>query len=494
MDHKVYENRWRILPVVLLGPFMATLDSSIVNVALPDMAHRLSVGINTIQWVVTSYLIVISAFVLIFGRIADIIGKTVVFQYGFVIFSLGSLLCGISKTVGLLIVSRIVQAIGAAMTMSSNQGIIAAIFPESERGRALGLSGTTVAIGTMLGPPLGGIMVEIFNWESIFLINIPIGIVAFFLGKKMFPKEEKKETAGGFDLKGAVLFIAFVVLLFWAMLSGEKLGWENKYIIISFIISLVSFVTFYFVEVKEENPMLDFSMFNNKLFNVSIFCAFVSFTVIFCNNIIHPFYLQYIMNISPARAGLLMMVYPISAGIIAPISGYISDKIGSEFLTFFGLIITTIGLVLIGFLNTYSTNIDIISRIAILGFGNGLFQSPNNAIVMSLVPRSKLGIAGSVNALVRNMGMVFGIAFSVSLLYNRMSHSVGYRVVSFIPGRPDVFIYAMKFVYLSAASICIIGIILTFIRIMDKRKRGERIRLGEYLINLTFNRYSCVRI
>lgn len=476
MDHKVYENRWRILPVVLLGPFMATLDSSIVNVALPNMARRLSVGINTIQWVVTSYLIVISALVLIFGRIADIIGKATVFQYGFVIFSLGSLLCGISKTVEFLIFSRIIQAIGAAMTMSSNQGLIAAIFPLNERGRALGLSATTVALGTMLGPPLGGIMVEIFNWESIFIINVPIGIVAFFLGRKMLPKEEKKENTTDFDSKGAILFIFFVVSLFWAMLSGEKLGWKNKYIIISFIIASTSFITFYFVEIREKSPMLDFSMFHNKLFNVSIFCAFVSFLVIFCYNIIHPFYLQYIMNISPARAGILMMVYPISAGIIAPISGYISDKLGSEILTFFGLLITTIGLVLLGYLNTSSTYFDIVIRIAILGSGNGLFQSPNNAIVMSLVHKSKLGIAGSINALVRNMGMVFGIAFSVALLYNRMSHSIGYRVVNFVPGRPDVFIYAMKFVYLSAASICVIGIILTLLRIKEKRKRELLIR------------------
>lgn len=476
MDHNVYENRWRILPIVLLGPFMATLDSSIINVALPNMAQRLSVGINTIQWVVTSYLIVISALVLIFGRIADMIGKTTVFQYGFLIFSVGSLLCGISKTIQFLIFSRIIQAIGAAMTMSSNQGILAAIFPANERGRALGFSGTTVAIGTMLGPPLGGIMVEIFNWESIFLINIPIGVVAFFLGEKMLPKKEKREKKETFDLKGAILFIIFVVLLFWAMLSGEKLGWQNKYIITSFIIAILSFIVFYFIEQKEENPMLDFSIFNNKLFNVSIFCAFVSFTVIFCNNIIHPFYLQYVMNISPGRAGILMMVFPISAGIIAPISGYISDKVGSESLTFLGLLITTVGLILIGYLNINSTYTEIVVRIAILGLGNGLFQSPNNSIVMSLVPKNKLGIAGSINALVRNMGMVFGIAFSVTLLYNRMSHSIGYKVLSFVPGRPDIFIYAMRLVYLSAASICIIGIILTLLRIREKRRKELLVR------------------
>lgn len=471
---KIYNKRWVILIVVLLGTLMATLDSSIVNVALPDMASRLTVGLDTIQWVVTSYLIVISAFVLIFGRIADIIGKSVIYQYGFLIFTFGSLLCGLSKTIGFLIISRVIQAIGAAMTMSSNQGIIAATFPANERGRALGLSATTVAVGTMLGPPIGGIMVQLFNWESIFLINIPIGIIGFLAGQKLLPREAKKQGNVYFDLKGAIVFIIFVVSLFWAMLSGEKLGWDNYAILISLAISCVAIIFFYFIEKKVEQPMLDFSMFHNKLFNLSIFCAFVSFVAIFCNNIIHPFYLEYIMNINPGKAGMLMMIFPISAGAIAPISGYLSDKIGSELLTVLGLFATTLGLILVGFLNTTSTYFDIVIRVAILGLGNGLFQSPNNAIIMTLVPRDKLGIVGSINALVRNMGMVFGIAFSVALLYNRMSSRIGYRVTSFVSGRHDIFIYAMRVVYIAAASICAIGMILTIIRMINrKRKKAQ---------------------
>lgn len=467
-----YNKRWTILVIVLLGTLMATLDSSIVNVALPDMASELFVGLDTIQWVVTSYLIVISAFVLIFGRIADIIGKSLVYQYGFLLFTFGSLLCGISKSVKFLVISRVIQAIGAAMTMSSNQGIIAATFPQNERGRALGLSATTVALGTMLGPPVGGIMVELFSWQSIFLINIPIGIFGYLAGRKVLPSEEKKLQYAYFDIKGAFVFIIFVVSLFWAMLSGEKLGWNNYLILISITISCISILSFYFIEKKATQPMLEFSMFENKLFDLSIFCAFVSFVAIFCNNIIHPFYLEYIMNINPARAGILMMIFPISAGSVAPISGYLSDKIGSEILTVLGLFFTTAGLILVGFLNTNSTYYDIVIRVAILGLGNGLFQSPNNAIVMSLVPRDKLGIAGSVNALVRNMGMVFGIAFSVALLYNRMSAKIGYRVTSFVGGRHDVFIYAMHIVYIAAASICAVGMILTIVR-MIKRKRAQ---------------------
>ncbi len=468
-EQEIGNKRWLILAVVLIGPFMSTLDSSIVNVALPTMAEHLGVGMGAIQWVVTSYLILISSTILMFGRIADLKGKKAVYQYGFLIFSIGSLFCGISGTITTLIISRIVQAVGAAMTMSCSQAIITNVFPANERGRALGLSGTTVALGTMIGPPLGGIMVGLFNWESIFLINVPIGVIAFILGVKLLPKDKKKNEER-FDILGGILFLISIVALFWAMLSAESMGWQNKIIVAGFLVALAGLIAFYFWEKKVDQPMVDFTLFHNKLFTVSIICAFISFLVIFCTNIIHPFYLQNAIKLSPERAGLLMMVYPISIALIAPISGYLSDKIGSEVLTLLGLALTATGLVSMSFFTLDSTYLSIILRVVVLGIGNGLFQSPNNSLVMSTVPRYKLGIAASINALTRNLGMVFGIAFSLTLLYNRMSIKIGYSVDSFVEGREDVFIYAMKFVYRTAALICLLGIILTLFRLMQRKK------------------------
>jgi EmrB/QacA subfamily drug resistance transporter len=472
-EQEINNQRWIILAVVLIGPFMSTLDSSIVNVALPVMAQQLGVGMGAIQWVVTSYLIVIASTILMFGRIADLKGKKQVYQYGFLIFSIGSLFCGISKNITTLIVSRIIQAIGAAMTMSCSQAIITSVFPGDERGRALGLSGTTVALGTMIGPPLGGIMVGLFNWESIFLINVPIGVTAFILGVKLLPKDSK-EKEESFDVLGAILFLITIVALFWGMLSGESMGWLNKYILLSLVIALICFISFCMWERRVEHPMVDFTLFQNKLFTVSIVCAFISFLVIFCTNIIHPFYLQNAIKTDPKQAGLLMMVYPISVAFIAPVSGYLSDKIGSEILTLLGLSVTALGLLLMSFFNLNSTNLSVILYMGVLGIGNGLFQSPNNSLVMSSVPRYKLGIAASINALIRNLGMVFGIAFSLTLLYNRMSSKIGYAVNGFIEGRADVFIYAMKFVYRTAALICVAGIILTLFRLTQRKKKHNK--------------------
>ena len=173
------KKQWAILLVVLPVTFMTTLDSSIVNVALPSMAKELGTTMAGIEWVVTSYLITICAFILLFGRIGDIIGKSRVFRIGIAIFTIGSLLCGFSYSLTTLIVSRVIQAIGAAAAMATNQGIITETFPASERGKALGMSGTAVALGTMVGPTLGGLIVSVAPWKYIFLINIPIGIIVY---------------------------------------------------------------------------------------------------------------------------------------------------------------------------------------------------------------------------------------------------------------------------------------------------------------------------
>ncbi|ABS40285.1 MFS transporter [Clostridium botulinum] len=465
-ENNTYKNNWIILAIVVMSPFMACLDSSIINVALPVMAKELYTSMAGIQQVVTSYLIVISAAILIFGRLGDIKGKTSVFKYGFIIFVLGSFLCGISTTLNFLIFSRIVQAIGAAMTMSTSQGIITHTFPPNERGRALGISGTSVALGTLLGPPLGGLIISVVSWEYIFLINVPIGLVAFIAAMKYLPKDKVKSDQS-LDIKGAILFIICIVTLFWAMLKGQQTGYNHINIIISFIISLICFIVFIILELKIENPMLDLSIFKNRVFSVNIFSAFVMFIGISCINIIQPFYLQDVLKLSPAKTGLIMMAYPIVLSIVAPISGYLSDKMGSKKLTLAGIVVASIGLFCMAFLNEQSTFLMITLLLSVVALGNGLFQSPNNSLVMSSVEKTKLGIAGGVNALIRNLGFIFGVSISTTILYNRMSYKIGYRVLSYVEGRGDVFIYGMRWVYFIAAVACILGFLVSLI---DKTK------------------------
>ena len=473
IDNEIHKKRWIILLTTVLLTFMATLDGSIVNVALPVMAQKLSVSMASIEWVVTSYLIVIVGTILIFGRLADIIGKTTVFKLGIIIFTIGSLTCGLSDSLIMLVFSRGLQAIGAAGTMATSQGIITHVFPSNERGRALGLNGTFVALGSMIGPPIGGLIVSILNWQYIFLINVPIGILAFILAMKTLPKSSDNKSEK-LDIKGAALFGLTMVLLFGALTFGKEIGFGNKIIIMSLIGSLVLFILFIKVEKGTNEPLINFEIFKNSLFSLSIFCAFISFVAISCSNIILPFYLQYVMKLTPSFTGILMMVSPIILAVAAPISGYMSDRVGSEVLTFIGLIGTSIGLFLISTLNQYSNLGFLIAFIAIMTIGNGMFQSPNNSLVMSTVDKDKLGIAGSINALVRNLGFVFGISLSTTLLYSLMSKRMGYHVTGYIEGRDDVFVYGMHYVYIAAGIICGIGAILTAYRLYGIKTQSKR--------------------
>lgn len=470
---KIYKNRMLILFNVVLMTFMATLDSSIVNVALPNMAEKLSVSSEAIAWAVSAYIIVIAGTILIFGRLGDIIGKTRVFHFGIILFTMGSLLCGISGSFAFLIAARCIQAVGAAATMATNQGIITQVFPSNERGKALGISGTFVALGSMAGPPIGGLIVSLFRWNYIFLINVPIGIFIFIMAIKILPKKDvrKKEKL---DAKGAILFTLSIVALFFSLLVGEDYGYGNLLIIAGFVIAIVAFIIFIIVEKRTELPLLQLKLFQNRLFSLSIFCAFISFVSISCSTIIQPFYLQYTMKYSPAFTGILMMVYPLVMSVVAPVSGNLSDKIGSEFLTFIGLVLNSTGLFLMSTLNTETSIINMLVYIAVMSIGNALFQSPNTSLIMSNAPRDMLGISGSVNALIRNLGMITGISLSLLILYGQMSRKIGHNVSNYVTGRDDIFIYGMRSAYIVAATICMVGALLTAFRLYNRRKKTAK--------------------
>jgi MFS family permease len=320
----------------------------------------------------------------------------------------------------------------------------------------------------MVGPPLGGFIVSVLSWKYIFLINVPIGIITFFMGIRILPRANSslKEKL---DLSGSVLLVAVVVTMFGSITQGQNIGYNNSFIILGFIIAILCLIIFISVEKRKEAPLLQLSIFENRLFSLSIFCGFISFISISCSSIIQPFYLQDVIKLSPSTTGIFMMIYPLILSVVAPVSGYLSDKIGSEFLTFLGLMFTGIGLYLMSTLNEYSTLAALTTFIAIMSIGNGLFQSPNNSLIMSTVPKNKLGIAGSINALVRNLGMVVGISLSTTLLYSMMSYKAGRHVVSYIEGRDDLFVYGMRYVYITAAIICASGAALTAFRLYSSK-------------------------
>jgi EmrB/QacA subfamily drug resistance transporter len=476
MIDQIREDRWKLLPVILLAPLMGSLDGSIVNVALPTIARRLGVEMDAVQWTVSSYLIVISALVLIFGKVADKIGKTRIFELGFLVFGAGSALCALSWNLPVLIAARVFQAVGASMFMSSNQGIIATIFPPEERGKALGLSGTTVALGTMIGPPLGGFMVDFLGWQSLFLINVPISLFAFVAGRRLIPDDGKDESLSGFDLAGSVLFIFFIVGVFYFFLGGQSGGWGSPALVASLLAGMTCGLLFLRRERRIGDPMIDLSIFGNGLFSLSVACVLIVFIATFCVNIVLPFYLQDALGLSPSQAGLLLLASPLANGLLAPLSGHLSDRVGAKLLTVVGLIVLLVGLGAMSGFGLGTSPAIIAACLALFGAGTGIFASPNTKLIMSHAPKDKLGIAGSINALARNMGMVSGIAFAVALLFGSMSARAGGHVSGFDPARPELFIFGMRVVFRAAAIICGLAVALTFARVF--KKEGGKGREG----------------
>ncbi|MGJ5607627.1 MFS transporter [Latilactobacillus sakei] len=460
---QVQKNRWRILTAVGLFTFMATLDGSIVNIALPVMSRDLKIPMNQSEWIVSIYLIMICALLLLFGKVGDAFGKVKVFKIGTFLFVLGSLLCG------LLLGARVVQALGASMTMSNNNGIITEVFPLKERGRALGLTGSFVALGSIAGPGIGGLILAHFSWGYIFWINVPIGILTIIFGHFILPKDIIK-THEKIDYAGFVSFAALIVSLFLGIFIGQQIGFTSPIILTAFVVALISAGIFVWIEQHVEQPLLSFRLFKNIDFSLSLLCAFLIFIVNFFFNVISPFYLENALGLAPNLAGYSLMIFPIVQVVVAPIAGSISDKIGPELLTFVGLILISISQVGYMLMNLQTPIWLFMFFVGLVGLGNGIFQAPNNTIVMSSVGVQDLGVAGGINALARNLGMVFGISLSTTVLYAAMSRNYGQKVTGSIPGHADVFIAGMYDAFMVALVICLIATALTGWRMLKHRR------------------------
>jgi len=411
--------RWFILATVSVGTFMSTLDGSIVNVALPTISGKFNASLSTMQWVVTAYLLTISSLLPVFGRIADLIGRRRVFSLGFLGFTIGSVLCGLAPNIWFLIGMRILQAIGASMIMANSAALIIANFPPKERGRALGLTGTVVALGSLTGPALGGILVGLLDWRSIFFINLPIGILGYLAARIVLPADKPPESTETFDYVGALFFTFGMISLMFGISNGHSWGWTSYSIQAGLILGSISLGLFFMTEMKVTNPMIDLSLFRIRPFFVGNITGLLSFIAMFGNVMLMPFYLQQVLNYSPTQVGLLMTAFPLMMAITAPLSGHASDRMGPVILTTSGLLVTALGFFYLSNLTTTSLFWQIVPGLLIMGLGAGLFQSPNNSSVMSSVPPNKLGVAGGISALVRNVGMVIGIAYSVSLFQIR---------------------------------------------------------------------------
>lgn len=453
--------RWWILISIGIFAFMSNLDASIVNIAMPVMARQMGLPMNQIEWVVSTYLIVLSALLLLFGKLGDLYGKINVFRLGTVVFVLGSFLAGLQWTFNFLLVARVVQAIGAAMTLSNTYGITTATFAVNQRGKAMGLIGTFVAFGAVAGPGIGGLVLSHLSWGYIFWINVPLGIAAIILGQFVLPKSVPTAMHQPIDWLGFVSFATMIVSFFLAIFWGQEVGYIAPLPGVGYVIAGIALINFVHVEKRFEAPLLPLSIFKIKPFSYGIGAAVLIFIANFFTVILLPFYLEDVRGLSAGQAGGLLVIFPIVMMIIGPIGGVLADRYQPAKIATLGL--SLVALSQLGYwLMTSTSSLLVYGAVTVvMAVGTGLFQSPNSDIVMSVVSRDQLGSAGSINALARNIGMVSGTALSTSLLFGVMSVLAHHKVTTYLPAQPQLFITGMHVAFTFSFGLILIAIVMS---------------------------------
>ncbi|MBP6786222.1 MAG: MFS transporter [Candidatus Promineofilum sp.] len=408
LDDVDYSRKWYVMAAIAMGIFLATIDGSIVNVALPTLTTALDTDFATVQWVVLSYLLTVTTLQAVVGRLADMYGRKMLYNSGFVVFTVGSLLCGLSPTAGWLIAARVLQGVGGALTLALGMAIVTDAFPSAERGRALGISGSIVSIGIVTGPTLGGLIIEHLSWHWIFFVNVPIGIIGTWMAWRYIPRTR---PPGGqiFDFAGAATLCIFLLGLLLGLTTGQRDGFTSPQALALFVVAIFFLLTFILLERRHPQPIIPPSLFTNRIFRINIITGLLVFVAMGVYVLI-PFYLEMALLYSVQQVGLLLSVVPLALGISSPISGVLSDRVGSRPISVLGLAVTVVAFLLLGTLTAETTAVGFMLRYLPLGIGVGLFQSPNNSAIMGSVTRDRLGVASSLLAVTRSLGQTVGFA------------------------------------------------------------------------------------
>jgi len=455
-----YSRKWIYFGIAAIATLMSTLDSSIVNVALPTLADEFSADVKTVAWVSQAYVLALTALLLIGGKLMDIWGERRLFTLGFILFTAGSALCAFSVSIYMLIFSRVFQALGGAILMSSNQALIARSFPPQQRGRALGIIGTVVSIGLATGPPLGGLLIGTLGWRWIFYINLPIGVIAIFCSLRALSSRVAVRNNYSFDWTGSFLIVAGLGALFLGLTFAVDYGLNDPRVVGLVAFSLVVLVFFLYNEKISENPLINLTLFNNRYFNQSCAAVFLAFVVLMSSSILMPFYLQNVLKFSPEKLGLFMMSMPLAMLMVAPVAGWLSDVIGTRIPASLGLTFLAIGIYSLSYLGLAATPFDIIWRLVLIGVGMGIFGAPNSNAILSSVSRRHVGVASGMTAMMRSSGITFGIAFSVILFSFFQAGLADQQNLQ----SSQIYLYSMKSVFRVAALIAVAALIVSVTR------------------------------
>ncbi|GLB46084.1 MFS transporter [Philodulcilactobacillus myokoensis] len=442
MNHK----QFLIILSVAIVSFLGTVDMSIVNTALPQISKSLAIPMNQAEWISSAYLVLICMSLILFGKLGDQFSKPKIFQIGTLLFTLSSLVCGLSPNLIVLLIARCLQGLGASMTMATNLGIITESVPFSVRGRALGINTTIGQLGYIAGPAVAGLILSIANWNWIFLFNVPIGIAAFIFGEFVYQKDSSKRPLKvKIDYAGFTVLAVLIGIFFVAIFTGQEVGFANPAVIAALIVTAILIAIFIRIEMKVKNPILDLSLFKNPGFSISIIALMFMYIIIYFNNVLLPFYIQDNLKFSPSNTGLIMSILPVVNVFTAYLGGVLSDKYGAVPMSLRASIIFVAAEVIFAIVQPGWSLWVLLFGFVVFATANGLFQ--NNPMVMENASKDQQGIAGSVLALSRNIGFSIGLSLSTSLLYTGMSFKAHRQLTTYPFGHDQWFLFGMHFTY-----------------------------------------------
>lgn len=404
-----YSRKWYVMIAVVAGILLATVDGSIVNVALPTLVDSLDTTFNRVQWVSIAYLVTAVTLTLGVGRLGDIFGKRRLYSTGFGVFTVASVLCGLAPTVGWLIGGRVFQAVGSAMILALGTAIVVEAFPPSERGKAMGYVGSAVSIGIVSGPIIGGLIISAVGWRPIFLVNLPIGIIGTWLALKYTPNT-RPVPGQRLDLLGSGLLCLALLCFALSLTLSQEMGFTSPTILGLLAVALIAGIAFVMVQLRVDSPMLDVRMFRNSMLSVSVASGFLFFVCLSSTFLLMPFFLQGVLGHPIGFVGVLLGATPLMMGIVSPLSGSLSDRIGIRRLTVLGLSIVLLAFAALLTFSTTTTVPGFLLHAIPLGIGLGLFQSPNNSAIMGSVPPEYTGIGGGLLTMNRMLGVITGVA------------------------------------------------------------------------------------
>ena len=416
-ERQVY--KWLVLATVASGVFMAVVDAGVVNISLPAISSHFDADLPTVQWVVSVYLLTITALLLPLGRAADLLGRKRLYVAGFAAFIVGAVLAASAQNVPWLLMARALQAVGAASIQANGLAITVSVFPPEERGKVLGLTATVVALGAISGPVFGGILVDAFGWRSVFFLSVVVGLLGVTMARFVL-KEERIATAldrrGKLDWLGMVTSAVAMASVLLVLSRGHSAGWTSPSILVTGAVAAVAIGAFFLAELRVKEPMIDLGLFRRRAFALGSLAAFLAFVAVVANAIMMPFYLQGVLGYQARTAGLVLTPWAFMLAFTGALAGRFSDKIEARVLSTLGMLVVCGALLALSRLGAHSSVAHVVIPLMALGAGMGMFSPANQNSVIGAVERERYGLVSAFLNLMRNTGNVAGIALATLIV------------------------------------------------------------------------------